>query len=213
MRKPLQKRSPLSRERVLQAAVAIVDKEGLAAISMRRLGEELGVEAMSLYNHVASKAAILDGVIEVILGELPAPRRSASWRLACRERARALRAVMRAHPNALPLFVTRPAVTPVALGHVEYTLDLLRRGGFSPDVALGAMQAMVAYVVGHAMASYAAQPTDEESVPQYDRLDEKEFPRVREAARLLPRHDLEAEFELGLEAMLAGLELRLTTKH
>src|SRR5258706_12286391 len=92
-------RVALSRERVLEAALQIVDEEGLEAISMRRLGEALGVEAMSLYNHVENKAAILDGVFERVLSELPPAKRTGSWKAALKERARALRAVLRKHPN------------------------------------------------------------------------------------------------------------------
>src|SRR5258706_5684902 len=109
-------RVALSRERVLEAALQIVDREGLEAISMRRLGDALGVEAMSLYNHVPNKAAVLDGVFERVLAELPVlkPGRK-SWRAVLKAQALALRDVLAAHPNALPLFATRPAVTEASL--------------------------------------------------------------------------------------------------
>ena len=174
---------------------------------MRRVGEELGVEAMSLYNHVANKAAVLDGIFETILAELPGPRRSPTWQAALRDRARGLRSTLRAHPNALPLFATRPAVTPASIAHVEVVLGALRDAGFSPDDALGTLQVLVAFVVGHTVASCSPRRLDEDSRPAYDRLSEETFPRVREAARLLPTHDVEREFELGLEAMLTGLEV------
>ena len=200
------KRAPLSRERILHAALAIVDREGLDAISMRRLGEELGVEAMSLYNHVANKAAVLDGIFETVLGELPDPKRSSSWQATLRERAFAFRAVLCAHPNALPIFGARPAVTPASIAHVETILAVLRRTGFSVHDALGALQVLVAFVVGHTVATCSSP--DEASV-NYHTLDEATFPHVREVARVLDRHDVEREFELGLEAMLTGLEARL----
>jgi AcrR family transcriptional regulator len=203
------KREALSRERILRQALAIVDREGLDAISMRRVGEALGVEAMSLYHHVANKAAILDGIFEIVLGQLPAAQPSASWQATLRARARALRAALRAHPNALPIFATRPAVTPAAIAHVEAVLDVLQRAGFSADEAISALQVLTAFVVGHSIAAYAPRPPDEASQPAYDRLDDKQFPRVREAARLLLTHDLEAELEFGLDALFAGLEVRL----
>lgn len=203
------KREVLSRERILHAALEIVDHEGLEAISMRRLGEELAVEAMSLYNHVPNKAAILDGIFETVLAELPPARRSGSWRATLRERAWAFRSVLRAHPNALPIFATRPAVTPAASAHVELALDVLRRAGFSVDDALSALQVLSAFVVGHTVATYAPRRADEASRPAYDRLNEERFPRVREAARLLVTHDVDEEFEFGLEALLAGFALRL----
>jgi AcrR family transcriptional regulator len=203
------RREALSRERVLEAALAVVDREGLDAISMRRVGDELGVEAMSLYHHVANKAAMLDGIFETVLGQLPPARRAASWRAALRDRARALRAVLRAHPNALPLFATRPAVTPASLAHVEAALGVLRTAGFSARAALGALNVLSAFVVGHTVAAYAPRRADEAPRPAYDALGEGGFPRVREAARLLATHDVEKEFELGLEALLTGLEARL----
>jgi len=203
------KREALSRERILRTALAIVDREGLDAISMRRVGEELGVEAMSLYNHVRNKAAILDGIFETVLTELPAAKRSASWQAALRDRARALRTVLRAHPNALPIFATRPAVTPASIAHVEAVLDILRTAGFAGDDALSAMQVLVAFVVGHTVAGYSPRRPDEESHAPYHRLSEERFPRVREAAGLLAAHDVEKEFDFGFDVMVAGLEKRL----
>src|SRR5262245_38417780 len=176
---------------------------------MRRVGDELGVEAMSLYNHVANKAAILDGIFEIVLAELPIAKRPAPWQAAVRQRARALRAVLRAHPNTLPIFATRPAVTPASLAHVEEVLDILRTGGFSADDALSAVQVLLAFIVGHTVSAYAPRHPDEESDVPYHRLSEAQFPRVREVAGLLDAHDVEREFELGLDAMLAGLEQRV----
>jgi AcrR family transcriptional regulator len=213
VKKSPKKRQALSRERILRSALAIVDSEGLDAISMRRVGEALGVEAMSLYNHVANKAAILDGIFETVLAELPAPKRSATWEAALRDRARALRCVLRAHPNALPIFATRPAVTPASLAHVEHVLDSLRGAGFSTRQALSAFQVVVTYVVGHTLACYAPGTPGETSRPAYDQLNPEQFPRVREAAALLPGHDLEREFEFGLDALLVGFGALLARKH
>jgi AcrR family transcriptional regulator len=203
------RREALSRDRILRVALDIVDHEGLEAVSMRRVGEALGVEAMSLYNHVASKAQILDGIFEMVLADLPPAGRSVSWTAALRGRARALRSALCAHPNALPMFATRPAVTPASIAHVETALDVLRSAGFTADDALSALQVLVAYVVGHAVSTHAPRKPGDSSIPEYDRLSEEAFPRVREAARLLPTHNVEKEFELGLNAMIAGLEVRL----
>lgn len=206
------KRDPLTRERILRTALSIVDREGLGAISMRRLGEELGVEAMSLYNHVDSKAAILDGLFEVVLSELPPARRSTDWQKSLRERARSLRTVLRAHPNALPLFVTRPAVTPGAIAQIESILDLLMSAGFALEKALMTLQVLMAFVVGHTLQTTTAQAPGEASAPAYEKLNPEEFPRVREMARHLPNHSIEKEFEFGLDAMLAGIASRQPTK-
>jgi len=176
---------------------------------MRRVGEELGVEAMSLYNHVANRAAILDGIFETVLAELPPARRAASWQAALRDRARALRSNLRAHPNTLPIFATRPAVTPTSIAHVEGVLNVLQNAGFAADDALSILQVLVAFVVGHTIAAYSPRRPDEDSRPAYERLSEESFPRVREAARLLAGHDIEKEFEFGLDAIFSGLEARL----
>ena len=165
------KREALSRERILQAALLIVDGEGLEAISMRRVGEALGVEAMSLYNHVASKAAILDGIFETILDELPAPEKTSSWREALRDRALGLRAVLMAHPKALPLFATRPAVTPASIAHLEAVFEVLRGAGFSAKDALGVLHVISAYVIGHTLAAFAPAAPGEEARPAYEQLD------------------------------------------
>lgn len=202
---PTRRREPLTRERVLRAALAIVDGEGLSAISMRRVGEALGVEAMSLYNHVPNKAAILDGVFEIILSELPPAREQPSWKESLRERALALAAVLRAHPNALPLFATRPAVTPAAFEHLESALQTLHDAGMSPEGALASFQILVAFVVGHTLQSYGPVAADEETRPTYEALREDDFPRVRELSRLLPSRDVEEELALGVDALLAGL--------
>jgi AcrR family transcriptional regulator len=201
-------RETISRERVLKAALAVVDQEGLEAITMRRVGEELGIEAMSLYNHVENKAAILDGIFEIILAELPQIKSGGSWQCVLRARARTFRRTLQAHPNALPLFANRPAVTPAAITHVEEGLVVLREAGFSPGAALSAFQVLAAFVVGHTMQGHRPRGADE-SHPNYERLSPDAFPRVREAAHTLLTHDLDREFEFGLDALLAGLELTI----
>lgn len=200
------RREPLTRDRVLDAALSIIDSEGLPAISMRRLGEALGVEAMSLYNHVPNKAAVLDGVFERILAELPPARKRSTWQASLRARALELARVLRAHPNALPLFATRPAVTPAAFEHLEWALSVLHEEGFSPEAALGAFQVMVALVVGHTLQAFSPVPADELSHPAYAELDADRFPRVRQLALLLPERDVERELAMGVDALLIGLD-------
>lgn len=196
------KRESLSRERILVTALGLIDAEGLEAISMRRVGEALGVEAMSLYNHVANKGALLDGVFEQVLAELPPERSRGRWTTVLRRRARELRGVLLAHPHVLPLFATRPAVTPGALAQLERALEVLAQAGFSDDDGLSAVQVLLAFVVGHTMATALM----ESPAPSfYAGLDEG-LPRLRALAGRLAEHDLEAEFELGLSAMLRGLE-------
>ncbi|MEO1268258.1 MAG: TetR/AcrR family transcriptional regulator C-terminal domain-containing protein, partial [Myxococcota bacterium] len=132
------KKGRLSRKKILAAAVQVMDRDGLKTLSMRRLGVELGVEAMSLYRYVANKSALLDGIFETILGELKAPVGSGDWRTDVRHTARQFRAVLEAHPNAVLLFATRPAVTPASLDFVEASLAILIDAGFSPHNAMTA---------------------------------------------------------------------------
>ncbi|WP_437678474.1 TetR/AcrR family transcriptional regulator C-terminal domain-containing protein [Sorangium sp. So ce131] len=202
-------RGGLSRARILEAALSIVDREGLAALSMRRLGAELGVEAMSLYNHVPGKAAVLDGLQEVILDGLPllGPSR-ADWIDALRSAARSFRGALAAHPNALPLFASRPAVTPAVLRHVDAALGVLRGAGFGPGESVSAFQALVAFVVGNALSSFVPIAAGEVSPPRYGDLSPEEFPHLTAVVPALGRRSAADDFEFGLDALLVGLRAR-----
>ncbi|MFT3774988.1 MAG: TetR/AcrR family transcriptional regulator C-terminal domain-containing protein [Minicystis sp.] len=201
-------RAPLSRERVLATALAIVDAEGLDALTMRRLGSELGVEAMSLYHHVPGKAALLDGLHEAILGEMAAPRRGRDWVETLRGMARSFRRVLLAHPRALPIFGARPAVTEASLRHVEAALAVLRGAGLSARDSVSAFQVIVAFVVGHALAEVGPILGGEPADPRYATLDPESFPHLSGVVAELGEHDVEAEFEFGLDLLLTGLRAR-----
>jgi AcrR family transcriptional regulator len=189
--------------------VAVIDREGMGALSMRRLGLEVGVEAMSLYRYVPSKADLLDGIHGTILDEVVIPSARGPWTKLVRAYARGFRKALVAHPNALSLFATRPAVSTASLRHVEIGLRLLRAAGFGVDEAVSAFQIIVTFVVGHTLSTHAPASEDERSVPAYRDLSPTEFPTVLEAAGALADHDVEQEFELGLEVLLAGLAGRL----
>jgi AcrR family transcriptional regulator len=202
-------REPLTRDRVLRAAVEVVDREGLEALSMRRLGEALGVEAMSLYRYVPSKAALLDGVHEAILAEVVVPERGRDWTVTVRAYARAFRAALVAHPNALAVFALRPAVTPASLEHVEAGLAVFRAAGFSIEAAVASFQVVVSFVIGHTLASHGPTRDDDRSAPVYQTLDPAKFPALLEAAPVLDERDVDAELELGLDVLLVGLASKL----
>src|SRR5215211_7013840 len=142
------KRQPLSRRRILEAAVRFADREGLEALSMRKLGSELGVEAMSLYNHVPNKGALFDGMVEVLLGELEVPPEDESWERRIREAYRAFRRLAHEHPNVFPLLVTRPPDTMDGVWLVEEFLKTLGEAGFDPETALYAFRALSSYASG-----------------------------------------------------------------
>ncbi|MEP7122291.1 MAG: TetR/AcrR family transcriptional regulator C-terminal domain-containing protein [Byssovorax sp.] len=204
---PRPARGSLSRDLILQTALRIADESGLEALSMRRLGQELGVEAMSLYNHVPNKAALLDGMVEVILDEMPAPGYGGSLTERLAETAWAFRHALQVHEGALPLFISRPAVTKGALRHVEAALGLLREAGFQPDEAISALNVLVTFVVGHTLSRQSRTPADEHehSRPLYEELAGDEFPNLNEAVTQLATHNEDDEFAFGLDALLIGL--------
>ena len=203
-------RRPLSRRRILEAAVRFVDREGLEALSMRKLGGELGVEAMSLYNHVPNKDALLDGMVEVLLGGLKIPPEKEGWERRVREAYRAFRRLAREHPNVFPLLIVRPPDTMDGVWLVEEFLKTLRGAGFDPETALYAFRALSSYASGYAMAEirgFAMEPAG----PRLGalRLPPDDFPHIHELGTRLERVDHDAEFAFGLDLILAGLKEKL----
>jgi TetR/AcrR family transcriptional regulator, tetracycline repressor protein len=204
------KRRPLDRRRILEAAVRFVDREGLEALSMRKLGAELGVEAMSLYNHVPNKGALLDGMVEILLGKLEVPPEDEGWEERLREAYRAFRKVALEHPNVFPLLIVRPPDTMDGVWLVEEFLKTLRGAGFDPDTALYAFRALSSYASGYAMAEirgFAMEPAGGRlgalTLPPDD------FPHIHELDAHLGEVDRDAEFEFGLDLILAGLRKKL----
>jgi TetR/AcrR family transcriptional regulator, tetracycline repressor protein len=204
------KRRPLSRRRILEAAVRFVDREGLEALSMRKLGSELGVEAMSLYNHVPNKGALLDGMVEVLLGELEVPSEDEGWERRVREAYRAFRRLAHEHPNVFPLLINRPADTMDGVWLVEEFLRTLRKAGFDPETSLYAFRALSSYTSGYAMAEirgFAMEPAGARLGTVT--LSPDDFPNIHELDAPLRGVDHDAEFEFGLDLILAGLKERL----
>src|SRR5919107_4484844 len=200
------KRQPLSRRRILEAAVRFVDREGLEALSMRKLGSELGVEAMSLYNHVPNKGALLDGMVEVLLGEVEIPPRSKDWEERVRDGYRAFRRLAHEHPNVFPLLVERPPETMDGVWLVEEFLQTLREAGFGAEEALHAFRSLSSYTFGYAMAEirgFALEPDGSRLGARA--LSPEEFPNLSELVPQLERVDHDAEFEFGLDLLLSGL--------
>ncbi|HET7482604.1 MAG TPA: TetR family transcriptional regulator, partial [Actinomycetota bacterium] len=135
-------RVPLTRERILRAALELADRDGVDAISMRRLGSELGVEAMSIYNHVPNKAAILDGIVEMVLSDVELPDDVSDWKSAVRHIAKSGRERALAHPNVVALVATRPFNTIASLRPVEKGFEIFRSAGFPPDLSLHAFRTL-----------------------------------------------------------------------
>ncbi|MGE0398103.1 MAG: TetR/AcrR family transcriptional regulator C-terminal domain-containing protein [Kofleriaceae bacterium] len=194
-------RKALTREAILDAAIAILDRDGMAGLSMRKLGTAVGVEAMSLYNHVPSKDALLDGIHERILLSLESPSHARTWQAFVRHQALALHRALQEHPNAIPLFATRPAATPASVDRLVRFLEVLSTAGFKPIDALSIVQLVAQLVVGHAMWTTSVDGIDlDEAPPQLDRM-----------KRALEKWNPDRELELGIDALLHGFERLLDT--
>lgn len=191
------RRLPLTRDAILDAALALLDRHGLAGLSMRRLGAALGVEAMSLYHHIPSKDALLDGLHERILLSLDPPPQAQHWQAFTRHQAHALHRALLAHPHAIPLFATRPAATPAAIAQLDRYLAVLLEAGFQPLDAISVVQLVAQLVVGHAMWT-----TSVESM----RVDVAAPPHVQQVERVIDGWDPDRELELGIDALLHGFE-------
>jgi AcrR family transcriptional regulator len=191
------RRRPLTREAILDAAVELLDRDGMDKLSMRRLGAALGVEAMSLYNHIPSKAALLDGIHERILLSLEPPGTTRSWQAYLRHQALALHRALLAHPHAIALFATRPAATPAAIDRLDRYLEVLLGAGFKPFDALSIVQLVAQLVVGHAMWTTSVEVTV---------IDDDAPPHVKQVERALEKWNPDRELELGIDALLHGFE-------
>src|SRR6266571_1930157 len=146
------RRAPLSRDQVLRAAVTLADEGGIGALSMRKLGQVLGVEAMSLYNHVAGKGDLLDGMIDVVFGEIGLPAGDGGgWKRAMRRRAISAREVLGRHRWAIGLMESRRSPGPATLGHHDAVLGCLRAAGFSVEMTAHAYSVLDSYIYGFAL--------------------------------------------------------------
>ncbi|MGC4944410.1 TetR/AcrR family transcriptional regulator C-terminal domain-containing protein [Kribbella sp. DT2] len=190
----------LTREAVLRAAVVLADREGLKALSMRRLGAELGVEAMTLYHHLPSKDALLDGLVEQLITPLTPPTFRESWQEGMRSYAVDLRTALLAHPNLVPLIASRPAVTAQNLRVLETALEGLTAAGLQPADALDVLYAVSGFVVGHVVTASEGDPID-----HLVAIDAGEFPLLAKAAAAVPARDADRRFTFALDALLSGL--------
>jgi AcrR family transcriptional regulator len=214
--KPAEKpRSPLSRERVLQGAVALADEHGIASLSMRRLGDLLGVEAMSLYNHVANKDELLDGMVDLVFGEIDLPMDGADWKTAMRERAHSARQALGRHPWVIVLMSTRTSPGPATLRHHDAVIGTLRAAGFSVALTAHAFSALDSYIYGFALqeATLPLGDTEEETAEvarmMMAQVPAEEYPHLTEFSVehiLQPGYNYGDEFGFGLDLILDGLE-------
>jgi len=207
-------RVPLSRERVLRAALVLADRDGIESLTMRKIGQELGVEAMSLYNHVANKDDILDGIVDLVFGEIAVPSNQVDWKTAMRQRAISARDVLLRHPWATSLMQSRTKPGPATLRHHDSVIGRLREAGFTVDMAAHAFSVMDGYIYGFALQQMnLPYHTSEESAEVAEnilrQLPAEEYPHLAEMIiehALKLGYDYAEEFEFGLDLILDGLE-------
>jgi AcrR family transcriptional regulator len=206
-------RTPLSRERVIRTAVAVADEKGAAALTMRAIAEPLGVEAMSLYHHVAGREEILDGMVDAVFGEIDLPPRDTDWRSALRHRADSARAVLRRHPWAVGLMDSRSRPGPATLRHHDAVIGTLRAGGFSVPMAAHAVSLIDSYLYGFVLQELSlplkgAAELDEVTGAILRDMPADTYPHLTELATehvLKPGYDYADEFAFGLALILDAL--------
>ncbi|MRX42243.1 TetR/AcrR family transcriptional regulator [Agromyces kandeliae] len=213
-RRPVESDAGLSKQRVVDEAIRLADREGVGGLSMRRLAGALGAGAMSLYHYVANKEELLDAMIDLVFEEIELPREDADWQSAIRRRAVSARRVLARHPWAVGLMESRTSPGPANLRHHEAVTACLRRAGFSVVMATHANWLLDSYVYGFALqeaglpfdtAEELADMTEGVYLPQ---LPPDEFPYLNESAAALVAagYDPAEEFTFGLDLVLSALE-------
>ena len=211
MAKQQARRTPLTRERVLQGAMAVADRDGIAALTMRSLADEVGVKPMSLYHHVQGKEDVLDGIVDLVFAEIELPTPGEPWRPAVRARAVSAREALLRHPWATPLMDSRIDAGPATLRHHDAVVGVLREAGF--DVVLGAhvLSLVDAYLYGfclqeHAMPVATPEQTAVAAAEMSGRLDAERYPHL---AAMVAEHVLREGYDYGAEEFEWGLDLLL----
>ncbi|SNT52794.1 TetR/AcrR family transcriptional regulator [Actinacidiphila glaucinigra] len=211
---PQPARKTLTRQRVVRAAVELADAGGLETISMRKVGEAVGVEAMSLYNHVANKEDLLDGMVDVVFGEVELPTPGDDWRQAMRQRAISMRLALSRHRWAIGLMESRSTPGPATLRHHDAVLGCLREGGLSLTLTAHAVSVLDSYIYGFALQEKtlpfgSPEETAELAGSIMSGFGDGEYPYLTEIATahvMRPGYSYGDEFEAGLDLILNGLQ-------
>ncbi len=205
-------RAPLTRERVLRAAIRLADRGGIESLSMRKLGEAVGVEAMSLYNHVRNKEDMLDGMVDIVFSEIDLPVNRTDWRTAMRQRAISARQTLVRHPWALGLMESRVQPGAATLRHHDAVLGTLRKAGFSIELAAHAYSVLDGYIYGFTLTELTLPFRDGEGVVEVGtnmlrQFPANEYPYLGEMIghAMGPGYSYGGEFEYGLDLILDGL--------
>ena len=205
-------RTPLSRDRVLRAAIALVDRGGIKALSMRKLAQDLGVEAMSLYNHVANKDDILDGIVELVASEIDLALEGGDWKAAMRRRAISAHEVLSNHAWAASLWMSSSTFGSARMRYADAVLRGLREAGFSEDLTYHGFHVLQSHVMGFTLHEQGFQ-TDAQELKELAAtflrgFPAEEYPDLAEHIRqhIEPRDEHEGAFAFGLDLILDGLE-------
>ena len=207
-------RTPLTRATVVRAAIAFADQHGIEALSMRKLGDDVGVEAMSLYNHVANKSDLLDGMIDAVFGEIDMPTDATDWKAALRQRGISARDVLARHRWAIGLMESRTSPGPATLRHHDAVIGTLRRGGFSVAMAAHAFSVLDSHLYGFALQEATLPFETGEDTAELAReilamTSPDDYPHLTEMTVehiLQPGYDYGDEFAFGLDLILDGLD-------
>ena len=206
-------RLPLTRDRILTVAVQIVDEHGVEGLTMRRLGAELGVEAMSIYNHLPNKAALLDGVVETVIGEIDLPPQEEDWTERLKRLGRSYRAMALRHPRCVPLLAMRPFSATPALEPVEIVFQALMEAGLDPAGSVDAYRTMASFALGYSMTEAAgAAGGGAEMSPELQEQGAallEGYPSLAQAFPHLAGADPAAQFEYGLDVLIEGITTKL----
>lgn len=211
---PTDRRGPLTRARVIEAAVALADRTGVEALTIRRLAAELDVKPMTIYHHVPNKEAIIDGMVDLVFSEIDLPPTDLDWKAAIRQRSASARRVLARHPWATPLMESRTSPGPATLEHHDAVLGCLRRGGLSVEMTAHAYAVVDAFVYGFALQEASLPATAGEEMVELtesmaDAMPADAYPHLAEFVAehvMQPGYDFGREFEFGLDLILDGLE-------
>jgi len=214
-------REPLSRDRILRTAVALADEGGVESLSMRKIAVELGVVPMALYKHVSNKDEMLDGMVDVVVGEIDPPLPDADWKTTIRERVLSARRALLRHPWASQVIESRTDPTPTVIEYMDSMIGIFRAGGFSIDVTHHAMHAMGSRLLGFSQELFDDTSGASAEIEELQRQWMAErYPHITEMVAAIS-HDDESvvgsgcddqfEFEFALDLTLDGLERLRTT--
>jgi len=220
VRESTAERTPLSRERVLDDAMAIADAGGIGSLTIRSLAQGLGVKPMSVYHYVANKEEIIDGIVDRVYGEIELPSAEGDWRAEMHRRCTSAREVLGCHPWAIPLLQSRTAPGPATLHHHDAVIACLRGAGLSVQMTAHALALIDSYVFGFALSEAALPIHGPEAVPEIaeaitQRFATGAYPHLLEFSTehvMKPGYDFGEEFEFGLGVVLDAFAERERTR-